>query len=559
MGRGRWADTPVRVRLGLALIVALAPVLIIGAIQSTLAARRDTRVHQAELASAAERSAATARARLAAAEVLLQTITPESVGYQCASRLAEIKNRIPGYDNLIRFDAAGRVACAAAGAPADPARSARPWFLALAGGRPMTVTSQGGVAYADQPALLASVRAEDASGRFEGVLTAVIDLASLRPQTVDRSLPELSEVAITDRFGHLLSTTRADAFAVDIGARLAGRGRAGPGLWFEPDRDRRERVFSSAPLLDQEVYVVLSAPFQGVVSWAVFNPFSAIVLPALAFLAPLLAVSFVAERGVVRWIVYLRRIAAIYAKGRFSVRPTRAVAAPPEIRQLAESMDSMARTITERDADLRRTVAQKDDLLRETHHRVKNNLQVISSLLNMQERALTDPAARVAMFETRQRVSAMALIYRALYQGPDLKQVDLRDFLDQLIALTVAGERGAPIRTEIDVDHIDIDADRLAPLALFTVEAISNARKHCLDLAGGVLSVGYHVADEMAELTVADSGVPGADKAKAKDGVGRTLMSAFARQLRGEVRYTTNKAGGLTTRLTFPTSDAQSD
>ncbi|HEY5289507.1 MAG TPA: sensor histidine kinase, partial [Caulobacteraceae bacterium] len=499
-------------------------------------------------------SAATVRARIASAEVLLQTLAPGSVGFQCAPTLAEIKTRIPGYDNLIRFDAAGRVACAAADAPADPERATRPWFAALAAGQPIAVTSQGGVAYADRPAILASVRAVDSEGHFEGVLTAVIDLDSLRPQTIDRSLPNQSQVAITDATGRLLSTTSADAFPTDVMAHLSGAGRTSGLMWFEADRKGAQRVFSSAPLVGQEVYVVLSAPLQGAVSWAVFNPVSAILLPALAFLLPVLAVGFVAERGIVRWLVYLRRIAAIYARGRYSVRPKRAETAPPELRQLAETMDAMARTIAARDAAARLSLVQKDDLLREIHHRVKNNLQVISSLLNLQERALEEPVARAAMSDTRQRISALALIYRALYQGPDLRRVELRDFLDELIGQTVLSEnvRGSPIRTELDIEALEIDADRLAPLALFAVEAITNAKKHGL-ACGGVLTVTFRVRGESAELSITDSGGPDAGPAKVGDGVGRTLMNAFARQLRGEVRFTANKGGGLTTRLIFPT------
>jgi two-component sensor histidine kinase len=552
---GGWARIPVRARLALALVLALAPVLIISVVQSVIAARRDAQEHQVELASAAERSAATARARIAGAEILLQTLSPGSVGFQCAPRLAEVRSRVPGYDNLIRFDALGRVACAADGVPADPDRRSRPWFAALAAGQPITVTSQAGASYAGQPAVLTSVRALDDDGRFSGVLTAVIDVASLRPQTLDRSLPERSQVAITDQAGRSLSTTQGGAFPPDIGSHLVGTGGQGSQMWLGIDRAGQARVFTSAPLVDKEVYVVLSAPIRGVVSWAVINPVSGLVLPALAFLLPLLAVGFVAERGVVRWIAYLRRFAAIYGRGRYSVHPTRAESAPPEIRQLAETMDAMAQTIAARDAAVRQALVQKEDLLREIHHRVKNNLQVISSLLNLQERALDDPAARTAMSDTRQRISALALIYRALYQGPDLRHVELRDFLDELIAQTVMSEsvRGAPIRTELDIEPLEIDADRLAPLALFAVEAITNAKKHGLDQAGGVLEVTFHVRGEMAELCITDTGVPGAAPAKMGEGVGRTLMTAFARQLRGEVRFTANPGGGLTTRLTFPT------
>ena len=559
--KGRWWQTTIRVRLGFALALALAPVLVLSGVESARNFQRERQGQRAELVSAAERSAATARARIAAGEVLLQTLAPGSVGFQCAARLAEIKGRIEGYANLIRFDSIGRVACAADSVPADPGRRARPWFRALANGDPMTVTSVPGSGYADQPALLASVRAEDAEGGFDGVLTAVITLASLRPDKADRSLPTGSEVALIDASGRYLSTTRASAFPTALAGRLSGPARTAPGLWFGPDRAGAPRVFSTAPLVNQDVYVVLSAPAEGLVSWVWLNPFSALVLPILAFFLALAAVWSVAEHGVVRWIAYLRRIAAIYARGRYNVHPYKAATAPPEIRDLAETLDVMAQTIAARDAALKESLAQKDDLMREIHHRVKNNLQVISSRLNLQPRALTDPAARAAMSDTRQRIAALALIYRSLYQSADLKRVDLRDFLDELIAHLIMGDSAAAslIRTELVIDPLIIDPDRLAPLALFAVEAITNAKKHGLGEAGGILGVTFHVRGVEAELSITDTGRPGPQgqigAVSVGEGVGRTLMVAFARQLRGEVAFTANPTGGLTARLIFPTPE----
>jgi two-component sensor histidine kinase len=239
------------------------------------------------------------------------------------------------------------------------------------------------------------------------------------------------------------------------------------------------------------------------------------------------------------------------------VRPVQAEQMPPEIRELAETLEQMADAIVGRDASLRDNLAQKDALMREIHHRVKNNLQVISSLLNMQQRALTDPAARAAMSDTRQRITALALIYRALYQGPDLKRVDLRPFLEELTAQLVAGEisHGPPVRTELTVDALVIDPDRLAPLALFAVEAITNAQKHAFGARGGVLKLDFKVHGEEAELAISDDGAP-AEDALSKSGVGRTLMTAFARQLRGRAEITLNEGGGVTARLFFPTPAA---
>jgi two-component sensor histidine kinase len=197
--------------------------------------------------------------------------------------------------------------------------------------------------------------------------------------------------------------------------------------------------------------------------------------------------------------------------------------------------------------------------MREIHHRVKNNLQVITSLLNMQQRALTDPAARAAMSDTRQRINAIALIYRALYQGADLKTVDLRPFLEELTAQLLAGETRHPgVRTEFQADELIVDPDKLAPLALFAVEAINNAQKHAFGPEGGLLKVRFSLEAEEAVLEISDEaqgGEPaaaGVDMAEAANGVGRTLMAAFARQLRGRAEVFTNPEGGVTARLVFP-------
>src|SRR4051812_28500922 len=90
----------IRVRLGLALALALLPVLALSGVQSVLNFRREALDQQTTLAAAAERSAATARARIESAEVLMETLAPGSVGLQCAPRLADIKQRIAGYENL---------------------------------------------------------------------------------------------------------------------------------------------------------------------------------------------------------------------------------------------------------------------------------------------------------------------------------------------------------------------------------------------------------------------------------------------------------------------------
>ncbi|WP_397403624.1 sensor histidine kinase [Phenylobacterium sp.] len=547
--------TTIRLRLTAALAAALLPVLALGAFQATIDFQNAGRELRQNLTFSAERSAAVARARMESADILLRTLAPGAVGFQCAQRLGEVIERIPGYRNLIRFDRQGRVVCSASTAPADPDRASRDWFRQLAAGRSLAITRDPGPTYASEPAVLAAARATAPDGAFDGAVVAVIALSSLQPRMNDPSLPRGAEVGLAEKTGRYITVTNSRAFPqlpLDWRAQVTDRGSL---VWFGEDSSGQPRVYSAAPLVGDEVYVVLSAPSPGVWSWARLNPLTSIALPLLTFLFALIAVSLAADRVVVRWIVYLQRIATLYARGRFSVRPVQAEQMPPEIRELAETLEDMADAIVIRDASLREALAQKDDLMREIHHRVKNNLQVISSLLSLQQRALSDPAAKLAMGDMRQRIGALALIYRALYQGPDLKRVDLQVFLEELTAQLVSADAvaGRLVSTEIQVQQLIIEPDRLAPLALFAVEAINNAQKHAFDRRGGVLRVALTIRGDEAELSIADDGAA-ADESLVAPGVGRTLMIAFARQLNGQAVFVRNAAGGVTASLAFPTS-----
>ena len=543
-----------RFRLGRALAVALLPVLVLGALQATAAFRRDAEERRASLVLAAEHAAGLARARLESASVLLEALAPDTIGVQCAPRLKAVRDRLTGYENLIRFTRSGRVSCAADTVPADAERVNTEWFTRLRNGDRFEVVGRPAGELDEEPVLMAAVRAEDDAGRFDGALMAVIRLEALRPDLGRTALPAGTGVAITDRTGRPLSVTDAKAFeeapqgwTEQSLARGAVLSRDGSG----------SRVFVGAPLVDDDVFVLLSAPQPSLFSWARLNPYATVGLPLLAWLAAFLAVWLAGERVMVRWLSYLNRIAGLYAKGRFSVRPLQAHNAPPEISGLARTLDEMAGAIVHRDHTLRDNLAQKDALMREIHHRVKNNLQIITSLLNLQQRALTDESAKAALSDTRQRITALALIYRQLYQGADLREVEVRPFLEELMAqlLNGAGPRTHPVRTEIASDEMALDPDKIAPFALFLVEAVTNALKHAFPDRTGTIAVRFTVRGLEARLEIADDGVGALPEASA-GGVGSTLMTAFARQLRGRAEVERPDGGGTTARLIFPTPEA---
>jgi len=589
----------IRFRLGVAMAVALLPILVLGAFQSQSDFRRQATEQRHALQLAAGRSSATAKARLDTATIVLEVVSPEAQGFYCAPRLSALVTKLRDYDGLYRYSATGELLCAsgatgdavptadsastsavssasmsavgsasmsavgsASGAATNAPNSVlnTPWFQRLRDNEPR-VLERASPSLTSQPSLIAAVRAERPTGRFDGAMLALVPLTSLQPDITDPALPRGSEAALVDAQGRILTATDVRAFTLEHEAPLTRWiehvGAQGSGLFEADDARGRHRVYAGAALAGRDIYVLLSAPAPGLWSWGRLNPIGSFLLPLGAWLIAFLAVMSVSERVVVRWLNYLERIAAIYARGRFSVRAVQAGNAPSEIRVLAHTLDDLADSIVVRDRQLRESLEEKDALMREIHHRVKNNLQIISSLLSMQQRTVTDAPAKAALGDTRQRISALALIYRTLYQSENIRYADARDFLTELVGQLVASEagRGPVVTSRVEADSLLVDPDKLAPLALWLVEAVTNAQKHAFAGRGGQLVVRFKVQGQTSLLEVQDDG-PGSEDADTRAGVGRTLMGAFAKQLRGEAEVIAAPGGGTIARMSFTTPEA---
>ncbi len=543
--------------------MALLPIFILSLVQTQAGFRQQAEDRRQDLQFAAERSAASAKARLDSAQVLLQALSPDALGPYCAPRLTALVEQLDGYEGLYRLSATGQQACASGRAEGvrsgiAPATGTT-WFQRLRAGEDLVVErAPAGSGYG--AALIVAIRAERPMGRFDGAMAAVIPLSALQPDTRDRALPPGSDAALTNGLGQILVASDPGAFHLANGADVSGWvGRAsqqGSAVFEARDRAGQRRDFAGAALAGGDLYALLSAPSPGLLSWARINPIGTLLLPLGAWLTAFAAVMLLSERIFIRWLDYLERVAAIYAKGRFSVRPLQAMNAPSEIRVMAKTLDEMAEAITARDVELNASLAEKDALMREIHHRVKNNLQIISSLLSMQQRALTDAPAKAALGDTRQRISALALIYRTLYQSDDVRHADAKVFLTELVGQLIASEagRGPVVVSSVQADSLYVDPDKLAPLALWLVEAVTNAQKHAFAGRGGELQVRFRVQGDTSVLEVEDDG-PGASSVAAA-GVGRTLMSAFAKQLRGEAELIAAPSGGALARMTFVTPEA---
>ncbi len=230
------------------------------------------------------------------------------------------------------------------------------------------------------------------------------------------------------------------------------------------------------------------------------------------------------------------------------------------LRVFGASVDVTARV--EAEQALRAAVAHRDALVQEVHHRVKNSLQTVSSLLNVQAARIDDPVARRAFSDAIGRIQAVATVHQALYRDGDLTRVHLKHHVEELcrqVAAVNGGGPGSRILCEAEVDDAWVAPDDLVPLALIVNELVTNAFKHGYpQAADGMVRVSFRRLGQpgavMLRLEVADDGVglpPGIDPL-AGDSLGMKLVQMLVRQLGGILSVEPNTPRGTLTRVTIP-------
>jgi two-component sensor histidine kinase len=213
------------------------------------------------------------------------------------------------------------------------------------------------------------------------------------------------------------------------------------------------------------------------------------------------------------------------------------------VRARRESRSAKARK--EAEQKLTDSLREKELLLQEVHHRVKNNLQIISSLLNMQSAATDDPVLTSAFQECQKRIQSMAMIHEMLYASQDLGDIDFAEYA-RLLASEVAHSYGmdpALVRLVFDLEPIRIAIDRAIPCGLILNELLSNAFKYAFpDGCGGEIRVAMRREEGCIRLAVEDTGVgitqgrfPGETRT-----LGLRIVNILTEQLRGTMEITSN-------------------
>ncbi|MGB9200477.1 PAS domain S-box protein [Methanobacterium sp.] len=221
-----------------------------------------------------------------------------------------------------------------------------------------------------------------------------------------------------------------------------------------------------------------------------------------------------------------------------------------------DGFQGTARDITERTIatnQLKTSIKEKDILLQEIHHRVKNNMQIISSLLNLQITYLDDDEAVNLLKESQNRVRSMAIIHEKLYQSNDFTKINITEYINSLVnGLFYSYSIKNHINSIINVDDVELNIETAVPVGLILNELISNSLKHGFATDSGEIYIKLKTVDDKYEMIVGDNGIgfPKDLDFKKTESLGLQLVTNLVNQIDGEIELNLNH--GTEFKITFP-------
>ena len=492
----RWFGRNAGLRPRLVLIVGVAMLApgVLAVVQAVSSYNRSLRSLEENLAQAAQLSANEEENMISASREILTSLAAHpdirqaSAGPACRRALQRAIGGLDQYEGAAVTNAEGAFICASA-----PMRSAvnvadRAWFRDIMGGDGFTVSDLIQSRWLDSWGIVTAVPLIDEKGAIQGSVALFIGLDWLTRRYQRAAPSDDTALALLDGQGKVITSDQGDASSVtglprarEVNLHLPVRGQGRETQAFiAHGNDNVWRMYAISPLLGGRIFVILGTPLLTAIGPLALQMAGGVLTPILMWVLAIAVVWFGIEHLVVRWITYLERITSAYAAGRHNVRPERASLAPAEIRSLGETFSRMADLISAREAELRDSLSQKEILVREIHHRVKNNLQLVMSLLNLHARRIRDPGAEVAFAEARSRINALATLHRRLYESESLQEIDLRWFIEDLCGELRRGglSRGREVELSVSASSEVIGPEVAVPLGLLVTEAITNAYKH---------------------------------------------------------------------------------
>ncbi len=376
--------------------------------------------------------------------------------------------------------------------------------------------------------------------------------------TVNRDWRVLSSTVGLDRAADLLP---ADVALSDLPDRIdrtfTGRDAAG-----------RSRLYAVSEMIPGQVVVLGSWPVDAEFSGAVVNNPVALTLafPVLMWFAGISVALFGLHRLVIRHIYALRGAMRRFARGERSIASPFLEDPPAEFEVLETSFNRMVRILTAAEAQRERDLHDKTVLLREVHHRVKNNLQLIASIMNMHRRTAQTPEARRLLSQLQQRVRGLSTVHQTLNDTTDMTTVNSRALLEELMTGLIPAREvdGQSVAVDAGFEAVALNQDQAITLSMIAAEAITNATKYVGRPEGGRprITVSFDVTGgDRARFRIGNTkGVRGADPdedfagAGAGGGIGRRLMQGLVRQIDGTETLSETETD-YTYEVCFPLSE----
>ncbi|WP_138934787.1 sensor histidine kinase [Roseovarius arcticus] len=402
----------------------------------------------------------------------------------------------------------------------------------------VTYNPSGGASH--QPVVIVQQPVFSAQGVFKGF----INLSMLASDIVqDQSSDNLAHGAVTVTFnddGDVMTSNGApDGYEEFLPAETQLQDLVGKGsqLFSEESRGGKPRDFAVVPILEGKAYALGSwQPMRPLIRDRAFSAFT-LLFPLLMWLISLVVALVAIRLQVIRPIRILGRQMRDFAEGRRVFRSDALDNAPSELREIGETFSTMAQKVIRDEADLENTVHERDVLIKEVHHRVKNNLQLMSSILNMQARNAPSTDTRSALRKVQDRLTSLAAVHRGLYETPQVSQVRVDTLLDDLLGqLATLGDGGAiPLDVDLQFEPVTLVPDQAGPLAMMASEAFTNALKYATAGKDGRRHIRVRLRPDPSgpDMVLFEVGNTVNDKVRAdtEQGLGFKLIQAFCAQL----------------------------
>ncbi len=542
--------------LVLTVVATLLPISLLSVLQRVENLDYAEKLIREQLVSSAFATAAGEREPILLAQRTLTLLSRDpdvvSATPRCNAALRDALGDQRTFINMIRLDSRGEILCSVLPVPEGRpvTYSNEGWWQRGIKGRRFSLSGPVIGKVSGKPVIVAMVPMYDKAGKSIGSISTGISMNWIRESLRRQKLEADAVAAIADEQGKILfSSGPVLLSSVDVEKTQAKTRDT-------TDRTGQKWTYATAPLFERQLFVVYAERKPSFISSSIVNFRAGLFLPLLAILLTSFAVWLGVRRLVIRWLTELASLADQIAKGNHDGDPDQFAKAPAELASLGADLQRMSATIAARNEALELASQQAHAMSREVNHRVKNNLQLVMSLLGLQSAQVRDMAARLALEQTRARMGALALVHRLLYEEDaqaDVGRVDADRLLSELCS-QLRGGLGHTGRVELQLSATVgvVSVDQAIPIALFAVEAVGNSYRHAfVDTGHGKILITHSRDDDQLSLSIVDNGI-GFDTDKHSASIGLELMKGFASQLNGLLSFENCVPAGLAVVLIYP-------